>query len=255
MAIFPVTTATKISLASGGLVYLEFTTHGDPGSTFRRGSVATPLASQNDAVSRMLAFIPALKQWGESYAATRLFHGKPSGHANVIAIEGGHPFRPSKLPSFCRVYFEVGMMAGDNPEPIVAGARQLATEYGRAQNIELDVEVVKIAHGAEISADAPLVTALSDAHEAIWGQRPELTWDGWCTDSAVLMRAGIPALSYGASGRRRSGQPGYPREGEQVNVGDLTRTAEVFTRLACDLGMRDRDAVAQGQARAAPQGG
>jgi hypothetical protein len=104
---------------------------------------------------------------------------------------------------------------------------------------------VKIAHGGEIAAAAPLVTALSDAHEASWGQRPELTWDGWCTDSAVLLRAGIPALSYGAAGRRRNGQPGYPREGEQVNTGDLTRTAEVFVRLACDVGMRDRGEVAQ----------
>lgn len=84
----------------------------------------------------------------------------------------------------------------------------------------------------------------------VWEQSPEVTWDGWYADTAPLTRAGIPAICYGPQGRARGGGSGYyPKEGEHVHVGDLTKGAEVFVRAAGEICMKDRAAV-----RARPSG-
>jgi acetylornithine deacetylase/succinyl-diaminopimelate desuccinylase-like protein len=97
---------------------------------------------------------------------------------------------------------------------------------------------------AEVSADECVVRAVARAHHTVWGNEPEITWDGWYADTAPLTRAGIPAICYGPQGRMRGGGSGYyPKEGEHVHVGDITQGAEVFVHAACDICTQDRMAV------------
>ena len=89
-----------------------------------------------------------------------------------------------------------------------------------------------------------MVRGVTEAHAAVWGAAPEVTWDGWYADTAPLTRAGIPAVCYGPQGRMRGGGSGYyPKEGEHVHVDDLLKGSRVFVKAACDALMLDRATV------------
>jgi acetylornithine deacetylase/succinyl-diaminopimelate desuccinylase-like protein len=245
MCVVPEPTSNRISVTSGGYVYFELTTRANPGATYRRGGRIAQVNTSRDAIDKMFDVATSLKRWGAGYAADKRYKGQPSGYASVIAIEGGHPFRPTKLACACRLYFEVGTMPGEHHADVVENVRACTRELGRAaSDIDVEVKVVQTAHGAEVSPEATVVTALSAAHEAVWGHTPEVTWDGWYADTAPLTQAGIPAICYGPQGRSRNGGNGYASEGEHAHIGDLTRGAQVFVRMAADVCMRDRrDAV------------
>ena len=104
MTVIPEPTSNRISVASGGYLFFELTTRGNPGATYRRGGTTVQVKPGEDAIEKMLKAVPAIKSWGEDYLGKTRFHGEPAGNVNIIAIEGGHPFRASKLPCFCRLY-------------------------------------------------------------------------------------------------------------------------------------------------------
>jgi acetylornithine deacetylase/succinyl-diaminopimelate desuccinylase-like protein len=245
MVVIPEPTSNRISVASGGYVFLELQTRGNPGATYRRGGVSLQIKPGEDAIEKMLQAIPALKRWGDEYVANTRYQGEPAGNVNIIAIEGGHPFRPTKLPSFCRLYLEVGIMPGQEHGDIIEGVRKCARRLERDDpRLAVEIKVVQTAHTAEVSADEYVVRAVARAHHTVWGKEPEVTWDGWYADTAPLTRSGIPAICYGPQGRMRGGGSGYyPKEGEHVHVGDITQGAEVFIHAACDICAQDRMAV------------
>jgi acetylornithine deacetylase/succinyl-diaminopimelate desuccinylase-like protein len=242
--VIPEPTGNKISVASGGYVYFELKTRAFPGSTFRNSGAINRPNSGKDAIGKMLATIPKLEEWGSRYLEKTRYRGEQAGNVNIIAIEGGHPFRPTKMACACRLYFEVGMMPGQVHGDIIAGLKHCADEL-RCDDPEMDLEikVVQAAAPAEVSADEAVVRSTAAAHEAVWGQAPEVTWNGWYADTAPLTNAGIPSICYGPQGRARSGASGiYPSDGEQAHLVDLTKGAQVFVRAAYDFCMKERAA-------------
>jgi acetylornithine deacetylase/succinyl-diaminopimelate desuccinylase-like protein len=249
MVVIPEPTSNRISVASGGYVFFELQTRGNPGATYRRGGSTVDVKPGEDAIKKMLQAIPALEAWGEHYCAHNTYNGEPAGNVNIIAIEGGHPFRPTKLPSFCRLYLEVGIMPGQEHGDIINGVQGCIAEL-RAANptLEVEVKVIQTAHTAEVSPNEYVVRAISKAHQHVWGKAPEVTWDGWYADTAPLTRSGIPAICYGPQGRMRGGGSGYyPKEGEHASAVDLTLGTQVFVHAAADICMQPRKAVRNNQ--------
>ena len=242
MAVIPEPTANRISVASGGFLFFEFTTRGNPGATYARGGTTVQIKPGEDAIEKMLNTIPALKSWGEEFLGKTRYHGEPAGNVNIIAIEGGHPFRATKLPCFCRLYLEVGIMPGQVHGDIIAEIERVIRQLrDREPAIEIELQVVQTAQAAEISPDEYVVRSVSASHEKIWGERPEITWDGWYADTAPLTRAGIPAICYGPQGRARGGGSGYyPKEGEHASIEDMTKGTHVYIHAAHDICMKDR---------------
>ena len=114
--------------------------------------------------------------------------------------------------------------------------------------LEVEVNVIQTAHTAEVSPNEYVVRAISSAHQQVWGDPPEVTWDGWYADTAPLTRAGIPAICYGPQGRMRGGGSGYyPKEGEHASAVDLTLGTKVFVHAAADICMQPRSAVRANQ--------
>jgi acetylornithine deacetylase len=60
MVVIPEPTSNRISVASGGYVFLELQTRGNPGATYRRGGVSLQVKPGEDAIEKMLQAIPAL---------------------------------------------------------------------------------------------------------------------------------------------------------------------------------------------------
>ena len=242
MVVIPEPTSNRISVASGGYVFFELMTRGNPGATYSRGGTTVQIKPGEDAIEKMLTAIPTLKRWGEDYLGRTRYQGEQAGNVNIIAIEGGHPFRASKLPCFCRLYLEVGILPGQLHGDIIAELDQVVRQL-REQDpaIEIELQVVQTAFAAEISPEEYVVRSISASHDAIWGERPEITWDGWYADTAPLTRAGIPAICYGPQGRARGGGTGYyPKEGEHASIKDLTKGTHVFIHAAHDICMKNR---------------
>ena len=242
MVVIPEPTSNRISVATGGYVFLELMTRGNPAATYSRGGSTVQIKPGEDAIEKMLNAIPALKSWGEDYLSRTRYQGEQAGNVNIIAIEGGHPFRASKLPCFCRLYLEVGTMPGQLHGDIIAEVDQVVRQLReRDPAIEIELQVLQTAYAAEISPEEYVVRSISASHDLVWGERPEITWDGWYADTAPLTRAGIPAICYGPQGRARGGGTGYyPKEGEHASVQDLTKGTQVFVNAAHDICMKDR---------------
>jgi acetylornithine deacetylase len=242
MAIIPEPTAGRISVVSGGYVYAQITTRGNPGATYRRGGSSIRPRPAVDAIEKMLPVLAAIREWAPKYVAATRHRGEEATNVSIIAIEGGLPFRPTKLASVCRLYVEIDTMPGQLPADVVQELRRLLAEIqARDPELVTELEIVQTAVGAEVSPDEPVVRSLGAAHRQVHGEDAEVTWDGWHADTAALTRAGIPAICYGPQGRARAGGSGhYPREGEQVSVEDLVKGAQVFVLTALDLGMRSR---------------
>ena len=83
------------------------------------------------------------------------------------------------------------------------------------------------APGAEIAAEHPLVGALDEAHEEVFGSRAESDVTRWFSDASVLTRYGIPTVNYGTS----SGLPDAEL-GENLAIEGLVKTAQVYARAA-----------------------
>jgi acetylornithine deacetylase/succinyl-diaminopimelate desuccinylase-like protein len=252
MAIIPEPTANRISVVSGGYVYAQIMTRGNPGATYKRGGATIQVKPAADAIDKIFPVIDAIKAWAPGYMARTRYHGQEATNVSIIAIEGGLPFRPTKLAAFCRLYVEVDTMPGQFNADVIEELKGVLAEL-RARDPELttELEIVQTALGAEVSPEEPVVRSLAAAHQEIHGTAAEVTWDGWHADTAALTRAGIPAICYGPQGRARGGGSGYyPREGEQASVEDLIKGSRVFVRTAIDLGMRPRADV-----RAAARGG
>jgi acetylornithine deacetylase len=245
MCIIPEPTANRISVVSGGYVYVQITTRGNPGATYRRGGQSIKPQAAVDALDKMLPVIAALKAWAPKYVAATRYHGEDATNVSIIAIEGGLPFRPTKLAPFCRLYVEVDTMPGQSHADVLEELKHvLADARAGDPALTTEVDVVQTALGAEVSPDEPVVLRLAAAHREIHGAPAEVTWDGWHADTAALTRAGIPAICYGPQGRARAGGSGhYPREGEQASLADLMKGTQVFVLTALDLGMRSRAEV------------
>ena len=245
MTIIPEPTANRISVVSGGYVYAEISTRGNPGATYRRGGASVRVRAAEDAIDKMLPVIDAIKAWAPRYIAAHPYHGEEATNVSVIAIEGGLPYRPTKLAAFCRLYVEVDTMPGQSNADVIEELRGVLREVqARDPKLATELAIVQTALGAEVSPDEPVVRGLAAAHRTVHGSDAEVTWDGWHADTAALTRAGIPAICYGPQGRARSGGSGYyPQEGEQANVDDLTQGVNVFVRTAVDLCMRPRAEV------------
>jgi acetylornithine deacetylase/succinyl-diaminopimelate desuccinylase-like protein len=91
-------------------------------------------------------------------------------------------------------------------------------------------EIYVTAPGAEIAEDHPLVAALDEAHEEVFGSRPERDVTRWFSDASALTRYGVPTVNYGTS----SGLLDTVK-GENLEIEGLVRTAEVYARAAMKI--------------------
>jgi acetylornithine deacetylase/succinyl-diaminopimelate desuccinylase-like protein len=149
-------------------------------------------------------------------------YGDVRGVANVGAIDGGFGWRVSRTPHRTDLFLDLRVP----PDVPMADARRKALEFARSLD-GVDGEVYVTAPGAEISADHPLVGALDQAHEEVFGAAPENDVTRWFSDASVLTRYGIPTVNYGTS----SGLPDIEL-GENLAIDGLVKTAEVYARAA-----------------------
>ena len=111
------------------------------------------------------------------------------------------------------------------PDVEMAAARRKALELRGLEDVEAEVYVT--APGAELEESHPLVGALEEAHDEVFGSAPERDVTRWFSDAFVLSRYGIATVNYGTS----SGLPD-PEYGENSRSTASSRSPRVYARAA-----------------------
>jgi acetylornithine deacetylase/succinyl-diaminopimelate desuccinylase-like protein len=147
---------------------------------------------------------------------------------NVGAIEGGFGWRVSRTPHRTDLFLDVRVPP---TKPMAVARRQvldmvreLARRFPRH---DIEGEVYVTAPGAEIDESHPVVAAIEEAHQAVFGAKPERDVTRWFSDASALTRYGIPTVNYGTSTGLLD-----TVKGENLSVDGLVRTAEVYARAA-----------------------
>jgi acetylornithine deacetylase len=209
-------TENKVVLAHFGTLWLRLRTRGPFIHTaFSAGRQAeNSIVRMRDVLDAVLAWLPS---WEEEMS-----YGDMRGIANVGAVRGGFGWRVSRTPHATDLYLDLRVP----PDVPMAEARRRALEFARGLD-GVEAEVYVTAPGAEIEEGHPLVAALDQAHEEVFGSAPERDVTRWFSDASVLTRYGIATVNYGTS----SGLPDAEL-GENLEIEGLVRTAEVYQRVA-----------------------
>ncbi len=209
-------TENKLVLAHFGSLWLRLSTHGPfvhtAFSEGRRGE--NSIVKMHPVLAEVLEWLPS---WEEEMS-----YGDVRGVANVGSIEGGFGWRASRTPHRTDLFLDLRVP----PDVPMADARRKALEFARSlEGVEAEVYVT--APGAEIDEGNPVVAALEEAHEEVFGAAPERDVTRWFSDASVLTRYGIATVNYGTS----SGLPDAEL-GENLEIEGLVKTAEVYARAA-----------------------
>ena len=209
-------TENKLVLAHFGSLWLRLSTHGPFVHTaFGEGR------REENSILRMRPVVDAVLEWLPRWEE-RMSYGEVRGVANVGGIEGGFGWRASRTPHRTDLFLDLRVP----PDVPMADARREALEFARSLD-GVEAEVYVTAPGAEIEEGHPLVAAVAEAHEEVFGSAPERDVTRWFSDASVLSRYGIATVNYGTS----SGLPDAEL-GENLPIDGLVKTAEVYARAA-----------------------
>jgi acetylornithine deacetylase len=216
MCILGEPTENKLVLSHFGTIWMRLSTRGPFVHTaFSEGRLSeNSIVRMRDVLDRVLEWLP---EWEEqmSYDGVR-------GVANVGAIQGGFGWRVSRTPHATDLFLDLRVP----PSVPMAEARRRALDFARGLD-GVEAEVYVTAPGAEIEEGHPLVGALEEAHEEVFGALPERDVTRWFSDASVLTRYGIATVNYGTS----SGLPDAEL-GENLDIGGLVRTARIYALAA-----------------------
>jgi acetylornithine deacetylase/succinyl-diaminopimelate desuccinylase-like protein len=221
MCILGEPTEGKLVLGHYGSAWLRLSTSGPFVHTaFSGGRLA------ENAIVRMREVLDAVLAWVPDWEERGSYRGKP-GIVNVGSIAGGAPWRASRTPARCDLFLDVRVPpslpmadAAAELKGLGRSLRERFPDYG------LDSELYVTAPGAEIADDHPLVNAIAESHETVFGTPPERDSVHWFSDASVLTRYGIQTVNYGTS----SALPGA--RGENLCIDGLVRTAQVYALTA-----------------------
>ena len=239
--------------AHGGYVWTRITLVGDPMHTIY-GS------TRNNTINNMMKLMHALQAWGDEYEKRRAYLGMPA-HVTLSAIEGGWPYRCSRVPVACTLYVDTRLMPGQEPlevqREIEAVVARVRSEDPDLAKLHLDMHVFMNQWGSECPPEESIYKAVAEAHRETTGKAVEVTAIPFASDAGELNAHGIPALNYGATGRlrsfRRGERPGNlekdwnPQQGEHASIEDILQATRVYLNLILNVCTRSRSELGLGR--------
>ncbi|HEY4216627.1 MAG TPA: ArgE/DapE family deacylase [Gemmatimonadaceae bacterium] len=217
-----VTEPTRLAImpAHKGFVWIEITMHG-------RAAHGSRWDIGVDAIRHAGLLLAEIDRM-DSEDLPRREHallGRPSIHASTI--DGG--IGMSTYPDRCTLRIERRTIPGETVDQvrgeIEAACAKLAAKHA---NFRADVRVTVAQGPSDVSVDAPIVVALSEALRANGEQVTIEGMSAW-TDAALLNDAGIPAVLFGP------GDISLAHAAEEwVSIDEIERATTVLARVATD---------------------
>jgi len=224
MCILGEPTEGKVVLGHFGSLWLRISTHGNFVHTaFTEGKRGlNSILRMREVIDAVLEWIPSWEDDPENaYRGARAI-------VNIGAIQGGFGWRVSRTPHRTDLFLDVRVpptksMAAARGQVLamVRGLQRRFPDYG------LEAEVYVTAPGAEIEESHPLIAAIDEAHEQVFGARPERDTTRWFSDASALTRYGIATVNYGTSTGLLDTDLG-----ENLDIDALVKTARVYALAA-----------------------
>ncbi|MBT1098018.1 ArgE/DapE family deacylase [Streptomyces sp. Tu102] len=181
-----------------------------------------------DAIAKAGHFLVALEQLGQRLAVGPSHPLLGTGTVHASVIRGGE--EPSTYPAHCRVTLERRTVPGESAD---GAERELAGLLGRlaATVPDFRYRLIRGLHREPFEADpdALIVRTLTRHAEQALGHPPVVRAEPFWTDCALLDRAGIPCLLFGADGE------GAHAATEYVDLASLDRLTDVLTATITDF--------------------
>jgi acetylornithine deacetylase len=211
-------TEQKLVLAHFGTIWLRLSTTGPFVHTaFSGGRLAeNSIVRMRDVTDAVIEWLP---RWEEEMS-----YGEVRGVASIGAVSGGFPWRVSRTPHRTDLFLDLRV------PPSVSTDEAATRALDFARSLDVEAEIYVNAPGAEIEEGHPLVTAVEEAHAAVFGETPARDVVHWYSDASALSAHGIPTLNYGTS----SGLPDTDL-GENLEVAGLAATVKVYALAAADI--------------------
>ncbi|MFB6935852.1 ArgE/DapE family deacylase [Streptomyces chartreusis] len=181
-----------------------------------------------DAIAKAGHFLVALEQLGQRLADGPSHPRLGTGTVHASVIRGGE--EPSTYPAHCLITLERRTVPGESADGV---ERELAELLDRlaATVPDLRYRLTRGVHREPFEADpdAPIVRTLTRHAERALGHPPVVRAEPFWTDCALLDRAGIPCLLFGADGE------GAHAATEYVDLASLDRLTDVLTATITDF--------------------
>jgi len=245
-------TGMRLQIGETGYCFAKITVYGKSQHTWCKEYGVDPIA-------KMLRVFQALQEWEPVYRE-RHSHPFMEARIGIGAIQGGHPYKPSKCPApFCNLYVDLRLVPGQSFVETKREIEDLLDEL-KADDPELRTEVdfYLTGNGFELQRDDPLVLAMERAHRVVYDEPVSYAAPSRyavSSDAGPMSEYGIKALTYGPGGVSTAGQftiyDAGQQQGEVLSIHHLTRAAGVYALTALDLcgsvpGSLDRSADASG---------
>lgn len=237
--------ALTLGRAHGGYVWTKITLFGDPMHSVYNDP-------KRNAINNMLKVAHAIHEWGEEYQERRSVYGMKA-NVTLSAIEGGWPFRCSRVPIVCTLYVDTRLLPGQEPLEV---QREIEAVFARLRHkdddlvrLRYDISIFMNQWGSECSPEEQIWKGVAKAHEEVTGKAVEVSARPPASDACELVAHGIPSLNYGVSGRmkKRTGLRQYgktdwdPGEGEHAPIEDMLTGTKVYANLILDVCNRTRE--------------
>jgi acetylornithine deacetylase len=227
MCILGEPTESKVVLGHFGSLWLRISTQGNFIHTaFTEGK------RDLNSILRLREVLDAVLEWIPTWEDDPdNSYGGAKAIVNVGAVRGGFGWRVSRTPEHTDLFLDVRVP----PTKAMALARRQVLDMVRRlaerfPDYAVEGEVYVTAPGAEIDESHQLVAAIDEAHEGVFGVKPERDVTRWFSDASVLTRYGIATVNYGTSTGLLDTE-----KGENLSIEGLAKTAAVYARAAMTI--------------------
>ncbi|MBS0291017.1 MAG: M20/M25/M40 family metallo-hydrolase [Proteobacteria bacterium] len=227
----------EVVTAHNGCLQMEVTVHG------KMAHAAVPHTGV-DALQGAVAIMNALYAENTRYQQiTSQVPGIKHPYLNIGRIEGGT--NTNVIPGKVVLKLDRRMIPEENPAEVEARIRAVIDEavqqfnqqrgYAGDDAVRVDIKRLLLANAmTPLAGNQPLVDAIQQHGEAVFGERPPAVGTPLYTDVRLYVERGIPGVIYGA-GPRTVLESHAKRADERVQLDDLRRATKVLARALHDL--------------------
>jgi len=220
--------AYEVVTAHNGCLQMEVTVHGT------MAHAAIPETGV-DALQATVKILQALYAQNATYqAVTSGVPGITHPYLNVGRIEGGT--NTNVVPGKVSFKLDRRMIPEEDASTVEATIRHVIEQTASTcPGITVSVKRLLLAHSLQaLPGNAPLVAALQDHAQAVFGERPPVKGTPLYTDVRLYCAQGIPAVIYGA-GPRTVFESNAKRADEHLVLEDLRKATKVVARTLLTL--------------------
>ena len=224
MCILGEPTEGKVVLGHFGSLWVRISTRGN----FIHTAFSEGKRGEN-SILRMQEVLAVVLEWIPTWEndPENAFRGAQA-IVNVGALQGGFGWRVSRTPHQTDLFLDVRVPP--TKEMATARGQVLDMVRGLAERFPaygIEGEVYVTAPGAQIDESHPLVAAIDEAHEEVFGARPERDVTRWFSDASALTRYGVETVNYGTSTGLMDTELG-----ENLAIEGLAQMAHVYALAA-----------------------